>query len=37
MPERFRILRRRIKAGHLITYFQDRLTGNVFTTSKEIR
>jgi hypothetical protein len=30
MPERFRKLRTRRKAGRVITYWQDRLTGNVF-------
>jgi hypothetical protein len=34
MNDRFRRLRVRRKAGRLVTYWQDRLTGRVFATSQ---
>jgi len=34
MPDRFYKLHTRRKAGRVVTYWQDRLTGNTFATSE---
>ena len=36
MPDRYRKLRTRRKARQIVTYWQDRLTGNTFATARPI-
>ena len=37
MPDRFRKLRTRIRKGFVVHYFQDRLTGRVFSLAEGSR
>ena len=36
MDHRFRRLRTRYRGSQIVTYWQDRLTGNVFATSRHV-